>query len=841
MFRNVLFSMFFLLLVASQLSLAASKVPVSIVTPFLQSVSLARSSNTDIIVVIQNNAGLNQTITSIVPEIPSGGLVTASIIDSNCGFLLPMQTCEAVARINSLEELGNEKLNISVCSFNGALCSRIKQPITVANVPLTKISVFPTNPSIASGSTLQFQAVGTFADKSTKDVTNAVSWTSSNNTKATISNMNGFAGLATAVATGASVMTASRDGVSGSSTLTVTAATLSSITVIPVRPSIANGTTRQFYAVGIYSDNTYQNLTDSVNWNTSNAVVATVDNASGTKGVASGKSVGQATITATLGGVSGAATLTVSAAVLTDISVTPTHPETPRGTTQQFTSTGIYSDNTTQDLTKVVTWSTASTLTAIITNRDRFKGLALTVNEGSTTVSATLGSITGSTIINVTPAVLSSIYVEPTNFSLAAGEEQQYKATGIFTDFSTEDLTSTAAWETTNNAIATASNAVGSKGLIHGLSVGAVSVTASQSGVEGGTSLAVTAATLQSIAVTPAALTIGNGAEQQYKAIGTYSDATTQDMTGVVTWLSSAPAVAVISNATGSKGLATTVAAGATTLTAAFEGVSGNTTLTVSAATLTSIAVTPANSTIPQDTSEQFTAVGTYSDLSTHDVTAEVTWASTDVAKATVSNAADSKGLVTGVSAGSTTIRALLSGIVGSTPLTIAKVKVGDNLDGGIVACLNGGLESLIAAVADNSPGIGWGGVGTITNAQSDVDGLANTDKIVGVVGAGLTYAAGVCDAYEIDSAGNTPCVGGNTCYNDWFLPSINQLSCVRKNRNQVGGFNGVFYWSSTEYSVIPNFSAWFMTFANSGESPAAGNKADPHAVRCVRLMTVVP
>ena len=77
----------------------------------------------------------------------------------------------------------------------------------------------------------------------------------------------------------------------------------------------------------------------------------------------------------------------------------------------------------------------------------------------------------------------------------------------------------------------------------------------------------------------------------------------------------------------------------------------GDTTLTVTDATLVSIEVTPADASIADGTTQQFTATGVYTDASTQDLTTEVTWASSDDAVATVSNAADSKGLATAVGA----------------------------------------------------------------------------------------------------------------------------------------------------------------------------------------------
>ena len=102
-------------------------------------------------------------------------------------------------------------------------------------------------------------------------------------------------------------------------------------------------------------------------------------------------------------------------------------------------------------------------------------------------------------------------------------------------------------------------------------------------------SLNITVARLSGIAVTPANASIATGGTQQYTATGTYSNGSSQDITTLVTWGSSDGSVATISNAPGTKGLTSAIAAGSTTISAALGGKSGNTGLTVTsgAATIT--------------------------------------------------------------------------------------------------------------------------------------------------------------------------------------------------------------------------------------------------------------
>ena len=88
---------------------------------------------------------------------------------------------------------------------------------------------------------------------------------------------------------------------------------------------------------------------------------------------------------------------------------------------------------------------------------------------------------------------------------------------------------------------------------------------------------------------------------------------------------------------------------------------------TGSTASLTSIAVTPANPAILAGASQQFTATGTYSDGTIQNLSSQVTWTSSATAVATI----NSSGLATGVSAGTTTITAALAGVSGHTVLTV--------------------------------------------------------------------------------------------------------------------------------------------------------------------------
>ncbi len=86
-------------------------------------------------------------------------------------------------------------------------------------------------------------------------------------------------------------------------------ATLVSIAVTPANPVIAKNSTMQFTAVGTFSDNTKADLTSSVTWTSSDTTTATINNA----GLATPVNIGQTTITAAMGGISGFTPLTITA------------------------------------------------------------------------------------------------------------------------------------------------------------------------------------------------------------------------------------------------------------------------------------------------------------------------------------------------------------------------------------------------------------------------------------------------------------------------------------------------------------------------------------------------
>jgi len=545
---------------------------------------------------------------------------------------------------------GSAKITATVTNALGTVSS--SATLTVSNATLTSISVTPVSATLPLGTVQQFTATGTFSDSSTQNITGTVVWSSSPTSVASITT----SGVATAKDLGNFTVTATSGAINQSVSATVNAADLVSIAILPANPAIAQNTTEQFSATGTFNDGSTHNLTTDVTWTSSNTTDAPI----GTGGLAKGLApIPAATITATLGTISGTTTLEVTNATVTSISVSPTGRTIAPGTELAFTATGTFSDSSTQVLTTESTWTSSNTAVATVGGG----GVATAIGPGTTNISAAFGGKTGSASLTVNSVTLKSIAVAPATAVMAPASTLSYGATGTYSDGSTQNISNAVTWSSS------ASNVVSitSFGQATGESAGAATITAQQGSVSGTAAVVVASSTLKSVQVSPPSATVAEQTGTQFNAVGIFTDGSTQGLTGSVTWTSSPASVATVSNASPSKGLATGITPGNATVTALFASQTGQASLTVTDATLTSITVSPASADIALDSTQQFTATGNFSDGSTEDLTSQVTWTSSNVSVATIK----ATGLASTAGAGTATITATMNGVKGTATLTV--------------------------------------------------------------------------------------------------------------------------------------------------------------------------
>jgi hypothetical protein len=471
------------------------------------------------------------------------------------------------------------------------------------------------------------------------------------------------------------LMLASCGGNSGSTTTSPTTpsgpATLQSIAITPGSATIAQATTQAFIATGSYSDGSTKDLTATAQWSCLLPNLATVSSSSPTQGLATGISAGTVVISASLGNVSNSAQLTVTGATVSSLAITPASATIGFENQQQYKAIATFSDTSTQDVTNLANWTIAPSGPFI----SAYSGLAIGSSVGTSfDVNASFGGQSTSTLtipptLNVDLSNLVSVAILPANPTIANNTPSTLSAIGTFSDGSTRDVTSIATWVSSDDTVASNFGVLPNVFSAATTSAPATAtITASFGTLSTQTAsitLSVSDATLQSIAVSPSNASIAPGTKLTYSAVGTFSDGSTQDLTSIVRWsvLGGSGAASV------SKGVVKGTTAGSITVTAAslanLGSVSGSAAAAITSSTLQSIAVNPATAFITPGGNLTYSAIGTFSDGSTQDLSALTSWSSSAVT-ATVS-----AGVATGQGVGAGAITAKLGQISGTASLLV--------------------------------------------------------------------------------------------------------------------------------------------------------------------------
>src|SRR6266480_1361381 len=169
----------------------------------------------------------------------------------------------------------------------------------VTTVPVATVDLTPATATVQAGQTVQLTA--TPKDSNGNALSGrTVTWTSSNNSVATVST----SGLVSGVTPGSATITATSEGKSGTASITVTDIPVTSVDVTPPAATVQASQTVQLSATP--RDANGAALSGRVvTWSSSNTSVATVS----TSGLVSGVTPGSATITATSEGKSGTASV----------------------------------------------------------------------------------------------------------------------------------------------------------------------------------------------------------------------------------------------------------------------------------------------------------------------------------------------------------------------------------------------------------------------------------------------------------------------------------------------------------------------------------------------------
>src|SRR5881396_1065576 len=271
-----------------------------------------------------------------------------------------------------------------------------EQPISEPITPtVSRLVVSPSTVTLQPNELQDFMAVGFTPTGDTAQVD--VTWSASGGSVSTKGSQRGrHYGQYKNGVCGTYTVTATAHPSDKSDAASVTVACTGTPAYVVVSPSIASvlaGQTTQLAASALDTSGTVLSGW-TMSWSSSNLAVATVDGS----GLVSGVAPGSATITATSGGLSGAASVTVTSNPVASVTVSPPSGSVAVGQTWQLAATP--KDAGGNPLSgRSITWSSGDPAAVTVDG-----GLVTGVAAGSATITATSEGQSGTALVTVTAA-----------------------------------------------------------------------------------------------------------------------------------------------------------------------------------------------------------------------------------------------------------------------------------------------------------------------------------------------------------------------------------------------------------------------------------------------------
>ena len=720
----------------------------------------------------------------------------------------------------------------TVTATAGAKSAKAVVTVIAPAAPVvTIVTVAPASAALMIGGTQAFTA--TILNQFDNPMTGVnVAWASSDESVGTINE----SGLFTAKAEGTTTVIATAGDASGTASVMVSteAPVLNSITVTPTVAYLVVGDGQKFIATGYDRDGNAMNAGDVV-WTSDNETVGTID----ANGAFAPLTEGTATVTATAGGISGTAAVTVAAAepALAKIVFFPSAVTLNPGDSRQFEAVGLncYGEFVPE---AAITWTSSDPCVGTV---DKC-GLFVALCPGTTTLTASGDGATGTTTVTVScdDPVLSRIAVTPPAITLNIGDAETFAATA-YDQFGTVMPEVDIAWETCDETIGT----IDAAGHFSALDVGTTTVTATACGVAGTADVTVIRAS-PGIVVSPPAVTLDKGETRQFTAHGL------QDNAGsVVVWSCDDEAVGTIDES----GLFTAHCEGTATITATVEGSGeamvaqadeseaiGTAVVTVRSASRVParIAVSPSDVTVASGNTLQLTET-VYDQYGCEMPEAVVVWESSNPQIGAIGPC----GLFTAREDGEVTVTASVDGISGSACVTVGPpipVPARVEVDPATTALAPEETQEFVATVYDPSDNVmdwvrvAWSSsdpaVGTIDRSgifTAHAEGTAEITARAGSVEA--TSAVTVTAAPEPTAEPTTsPTDPGDSGGSDSGSsgPTFSAGICENLRRGETFTFSGITVSSVSNVTItaadtIPRL---MLTVKEGSEPGTAGQSA---------------
>jgi uncharacterized protein YjdB len=530
------------------------------------------------------------------------------------------------------------RIRVAVALIVLAAC---ESGLASTDAPVVEIRIAPQPAMVELESTLQLDARLTDASGNALNG-RTLFWASEDQTIARVS----ASGEVTGVAPGTTRVAASADGMSGIGTVTVVPKAVARVTLSPSSLDLVVGESAPLTAVPLDRDDRPL-VGRPVSWGSSDPTVAAVDE----NGQVAALAEGSTRVRATVEGIDGEATVSVSRKPVVTVDVSPQAPELVVGETMQLTATARAADGSPLE-GRSVSWSSSNPGVVSV----GAEGLANAIGVGAAVVTALIEGKSGDATVTVIVKQVATVEISPPDAQMTVGATQLFTATAKGSDGAA--LTGrTSTWSIADAAIAR----VDANGLVTALAPGQTSLTASIEGKSATARVIVNQVPVSTVEVSPTSAQLFVGGSRQFSAVA--KDAGGNPLGGrVVSWSTDLTSVATVSDS----GMVTAVAPGVATVTAVIEGKSASAPIHVSPPPVAAVEVTPSSASVRVGATQQLTA--TLRDADGNVLSARtVTWSSSAPSVASVS----SSGLVTGKAGGQATVTATSEGESDGSAITV--------------------------------------------------------------------------------------------------------------------------------------------------------------------------
>ena len=568
--------------------------------------------------------------------------------------------------------------------------------LVVTDAQLVSLLVTVDRPVVAARTDAACTAMGFFTDGTHADLSSLASWTSNQPGVVSVSNSPGNVGALVPLSSGTAQIGASYQQLTGSTSITVTDATLSALSISPLVPWVSSNTNAALEATGLFSDGTAQPMTGSVQW--------TVDDPSlafflpSVPGEVQGFSAGTTVAEAQTSALGAQVPLLVSAASLATLEVSPLSPD-PIGVggATAFSAWGTFSDQGVLDLSAQASWSVTKPEVLAVPPSS---GEASALDAGTADVQVSFGGLIASATQTVDPSTPTALLVWPPVTPLTVGLPASLAAERVLADGAVDDVTQLVGWSSSCPAQVQLATGVRG-GAVFARTAKTCSAVAKLSGLYGAASLDAVARAVQRLEVFPSQVAIGPGGWVALTATAVFSDGSLLDVTPLAGWSSNTSAVMVGNGPQAGQALGAD--AGVSELTATFGGATASAAISVQPQ-LAALEVWPPLVELHAGTEQPLRATAVWPAGDAVDVTPWTVFTSSNPPVARVANATGARGVLAGVSPGTATVSAVFGAAFGRASVAVsASIPQGLAISG--PSALPSGERTTLQAAAQFSDG----------------------------------------------------------------------------------------------------------------------------------------